>query len=72
MAVSYYWEVLLKHFYNVLGSRGRRSLRIMCATLVNVGLYVITKGVVSVREGSLSLYTVHQHEEYLSHAVFAL
>ena len=29
---------LLKHFYNVLGSRGRRSLRIMCATLGNVGL----------------------------------
>ena len=62
----------LKHFYNVLGSRGRRSLRIMCATLGNVGLYVITKGVVSVRVGSLSLYTVHQHEEYLRHAVFAL
>ena len=53
-------------------SRGRRSLRIMCATLGNVGLYVITKGVVSVRVGSLSLYTVHQHEEYLRHAVFAL
>ena len=63
---------LLKHFYNVLGSRGRRSLRIMCATLGNVGLYVITKGVVSVRVGSLSLYTVHQPEEYLRHAVFAL
>ena len=63
---------LLKHFYNVLGSRGRRSLRIMCATLGNVGLYVITKGVVSVRVGSLSLYTEHQHEEYLRHAVFAL
>ena len=63
---------LLKHFYNVLGSRGRRSLRIMCATLGNVGLYVITKGVVSVRVGSSSLYTVHQHEEYLRHAVFEL
>ena len=63
---------LLKHFYNVLGSRGRRSLRIMCATLGNVGLYVITKGVVSVRVGSFSLYTAHQHEEYLRHAVFAL
>lgn len=62
----------LKHFYNVLGSRGRRSLRIMCATLGNAGLYVITKGVVSVRVGSLSLCTVHQHEEYLRHAVFAL
>ena len=63
---------LLKHFYNVLGSRGRRSLRIMCATLGNVGLYVITKGVVSVRVGSLSLCTVHHHEEYLRHALFAL
>ena len=62
----------LKHFYNFLGSRGRRSLRIMCATLDNVGLYVITKGVVSVRVGSLSLCTVHQYEEYLRHAVFAL
>ena len=44
----------------------------MYATLGNVGLYVITKGVVSVRVGSLSLCTVHQHEEYLRHAVFAL
>ena len=39
----------------------------MWTTLGNVGLYVITKGVVSVRVGSLSM---RQHEELLRHAVF--
>ena len=35
---------LLKHFYNVLGSRGRRSLRIMCATLVQCRVVRYNKG----------------------------